>query len=98
MEASLCLRLSSPASFQPPLPPPRVENCKINRAKWSFHGSHRVSTLSAVQGGGGRQVVELAPPAPQFQNLFHMARVAAKYLTFGVQELAVAENLAEVSA
>lgn len=30
-------------------PPPRGENCKINRAKWSFHGSHRVSALSAAQ-------------------------------------------------
>lgn len=38
------------ASFFSTLPPPpRGENCKINRAKWSFHGSHRVSALSAAQ-------------------------------------------------
>lgn len=57
------------ASFLSTLPPPqRGENCKINRAKWSFHGSHRVSALSAAQEEEEGAAVE--PPAPPVHSLF----------------------------
>lgn len=66
-----------------PFPPlrSRGENCKINRAKWSFHGSHWVSSLSA---GGTRTEQKqsrhprvtsspscLNPPYSNFSSLFY---------------------------
>lgn len=69
MGASLSLPRALPASFHPALPHLSWdENCKINRAKWSCHGSHWVSLLSAA---AIKPLTPLSPclPLSSFNNL-----------------------------